>query len=138
MNEHPSQHREGLDHIYGILNDKMTPTRAIVDASRLSKIPVGKALKLAKTAGVARGDGNGSWSREKMTRTAFRDAIVRQWFVENVPCTNTAAVAAFAGLMSRSQLYYSVARLRKDESLTATRDGTRTPVYTVVEKEVAA
>ena len=132
--EFPSQHREGLDHIYKVLSQKPNKTRKIVDASQMPAGRVGDILALGARAGVTAGDGNGHWTRADVKRTAFRDAIVRQWFLENTPFKASAPGQFFKGFLSNSQLYYTTQRLRKDTSLVITieRDGTRTPVWAVV------
>ena len=130
--KHPSQHRQALDYMYKELGETPRTLRQIVDASQMAETAAGQMLHLGIRAGVVttHADDHYTFTRANVKRTAFRDAIVRQWFVENVPCTNVQAIKTFAGFMSKSQLYYSVARL--GDELTIDRDGSRVPVYTLV------
>lgn len=138
MTKYPSQHRQGLDYMYKALGAKPLPLRKLVDASLMSEAATKEMLDLARRAGVLTLDVTGETTlfgrSARIKRTAFRDAIVGCWFEENVPCTNIQAVKAFAGFMSKSQLYYSVARL--GDMLKIDRDGTRVPVYSLNEVEV--
>ena len=127
--KHPSQHRQALDYIYAELGEKPRTIRQVIDASQMPEAATGQMLQLGIRAGmtVAHDGGYYTFTRSNVKRTAFRDGIVRQWFKENSPCTNVDAIKAFRGFMSKSQLYYSVARLSSE--LTSSSDGSRVPVY---------
>lgn len=133
----PSQHRSGLDHIYTALtNDKSATLPLIVDASLQSQSKVLEILQLAARAGLVRENDPRFWSlTSKMRRTKFRDGVIRQWYIENSPFGVNALNAYFEGFVSKSQLYYTLQRLRQDETIeiTVTRDGSRTPIYTAKE-----
>lgn len=131
--KHPSQHRQALDFIYKELGEEPRTLRKVIEASQMTERATSTMLHLGIRAGVVvvHETDHCEFTRTNVKRTEFRDAIVRQWFTENVPCTNIQAVAEFTGFMSKSQLYYSVARL--GDMLTIDRDGTRVPVYTLNE-----
>ena len=132
----PSQFRSGLDHIYTALTAESATLNGIVDASLQAKFKVIEILQLAAQAGLVRENDPGYWSlTDKVRRTAFRDRLVRQWYLENSPFGINKLNAYFAGFISKSQLYYTLQRLRQDETIeiTVDRDGSRTPIYTTKE-----
>ena len=135
----PSQFRSGLDHIYTALTAESATLPGIVDASLQAQSKVLEILQLAARAGLVRENDPGFWSLTgKMRRTKFRDGVTRQWYLEHSPFGVSQLNAYFEGFVSKSQLYYSLQRLRKDETIeiTVTRDGSRTPIYNAKEPTV--
>ena len=129
VKEAPSQHREGLDHIYAALPPEgFAQLKDVVEASGSERGKVQRALVLAKLGEAADGQ-NGKWTRGNLGRTAFRDAVVLGYLREKKQAPMSAIVAEFEGLASSPQVYNSLARLRKAGAVDVGRDGSRSPVY---------
>lgn len=118
--EAPSQHREGLDHLWAALKQGETVTKA----SAIRLLDVGES-RGKKVTGWIWPDGD--WP--DVTRTQFRDRAVLAAVHNLGPVSMKDLTDAFEGLASVSQTYGSLARLRKAGSVKLVPTETRTPIY---------
>jgi hypothetical protein len=132
--ESPSQHREGLDHLYHVLPlvDKGGP--GVADLAGAAGVPSDSVQRvLAHLSRVEAVKGHaGHWRRtDDRTRTAFRDAAVLGFVLQKKVVTMGDVVTEFSGLASASQVYNSLARLRGSGAVELRKTATRTPEYAV-------
>lgn len=137
MTTFPSQYRDGADHVWRALQtDKTQGLKDIVETACIERSRVQLCLSLAKAgSGV---DGlNGRWSRHVASRVAFRDAVVLGLLRSqgNSELTMAQIVGDLAGLASSSQVYGSLARLQAKDLVKKSRDGSRSPLYSLGDPE---
>lgn len=131
----PSRSRSGIDAVFAALKKLGADTKdaalgAIVEACGEDRKQVQNVLAAAQLGRVAGGT-SGRWQMFYCTRTGFRDSVI-EGYVSGYPETTFDKIIEDLPV-SRPQLYTSLARLQVAGKVSALRDGTRTPRYSVSE-----